>query len=105
MQDKKENCSLRKQELFFIQLGSTVNELKESIQFNGGHIPELNLEKKKLQKDVYELQKQLLYMETYSMRENVKFVGLLEEQVDNMSGGDEDHNGAQAQIEDTKGIV
>ena len=39
------------------------------------------------------------------MRENVKFVGLLEEQVDNMSGGDEDHNGAQAQIEDTKGIV
>ena len=44
-------------------------------------------------------------METYSRRENVKFVGLLEEQVDNMNGGDEDHNSAQAQIEDTRGII
>ena len=44
-------------------------------------------------------------METYSRRENVKFVGQPEEQVDNMNGGDEDHNGAQAQIEDTRGII
>ena len=44
-------------------------------------------------------------METYSRRENVKFVGLLEEQVDNMNGGDEDPNGAQAQIENTRGII
>ena len=103
--DKKENSSLRKQELFFIQLGSTINELKESIQFNEEHISDLKLENKKLQQDVCELQKQLLYMETYSRRENAKFVGLLEEQVDNICGGDEDHNGAQAQIEDTRGIV
>ena len=103
--DKKENSSLRKQELFFIQLGSTINELKESIQFNEEHISDLKLENKKLQQDVCELQKQLLYKETYSRRENAKFVGLLEEQVDNISGGDEDHNGAQAQIEDTRGIV
>ena len=41
---------------------------------------------------------QYLYMETYSTRENVKFVGLLEKQVDNMNGGDEDHKGAQEQI-------
>ena len=44
-------------------------------------------------------------METYSRWENVKFVGLLEEQSDNMNGGDEDHNGAQAQIEVTRGII
>ena len=44
-------------------------------------------------------------METYSRRENVKFVGLLDEQVNNMNGGDEDHNAAQAQIEDTRGII
>ena len=44
-------------------------------------------------------------METYSRRENVKFAGLLEEQVDNMNGGDEDHNSAKAQIEDTRGII
>ena len=44
-------------------------------------------------------------METYSRRENVKFVRLLEEQVDNMNGGDEDHNSVQAQIQDTRGII
>ena len=87
------------------QLGSTVNELEESIQFNEEDISDLKLENQKLQQDVCELQKQLLYMETYSRRENVKFVGLLEEQVDNMNGGDEDHNSAQAKIEDTRGII
>ena len=81
------------------QLGSTVNELKESIQFTDEDISDLKFANKKLQQDVCELQKQLLYMETYSRRENVKFVGLLEEQVD------EDHNGARAKLEDTRGIV
>ena len=87
------------------QLGSTVNKLKESIQFNEEDISALKLENKKLQQDVCKLQKQLLYMETYSRMENVKFVRLLEEQVDNMNGGDEDHNSVQAQIEDTRGII
>ena len=60
------------------QLGSTVNQLKESVQFNEEDISDLKLENlKQLQQDVCELQKQLLYMETYSRRENVKFVGLL----------------------------
>ena len=57
------------------QLGSTVNKLKESIQFNEEDISCLKPENG-LQQDVCELQKQLLYMETYSRRENVKFVGL-----------------------------
>ena len=60
------------------QLGSTVNELKESVQFNEEDISDLKLENlKRLQQDVWGLQKQLLYMKTYSRRENVKFVGLL----------------------------
>ena len=87
------------------QLDSTVNELEESIQFTDEDISDLKFANKKLQQDVCELQKQLLYMETYSRRENVKFVGLLEEQVDNMNGGDEDHNGARAKLEDTRGII
>ena len=45
------------------QFGSTVNELKQSIQFNED-ISALKLENKKLQQDVCKLQKQLLYMET-----------------------------------------
>ena len=68
------------------QLGSTINELKESIQFNEEDITGLKLDNKNLQQDVCELQKQFLYMEPYSRRENVKFVGLLEKQVDNMNG-------------------
>ena len=60
------------------QLGSTVNELKESVQFNEEDISDLKLENlKRLQQDVWGLQKQLLYMKTYSRRENVKFVRLL----------------------------
>ena len=74
-------------------------------KFNEEDISDSKLENKKIQQDVCELQKQLLYMETYSRRENVKFAGLLEEQVDNMNGGDEDHNSAKAQIEDTRGII
>ena len=82
----------------FKQLGSTVSELKENVQFNEENISDLKLENQKLQQDVCELQKQLLYKETYSRSENVNFVGLLEEQVDHM-------NGAQAKIEDTRGII
>ena len=60
------------------QLGSTVNELKEeSVQFNEEDVSDLKLENKRLQQDDCELQKQLLYMETHSRRENVKIVGLL----------------------------
>ena len=68
------------------QLGSTINELKESIQFNEEDITGLKLDNKKLQQDVCELQKQFLYIKTHLRRENVKFVGLLEKQVDNMNG-------------------
>ena len=68
------------------QLGSTINVLKESIQFNEEDITGLKLDNKKLQQDVCELQKQFLYIKTYSRRENVKFVALLEKQVDNMNG-------------------
>ena len=32
-------------------------------------------------------------------------MGLLEEQVDNMNVDDEDDNGAQAKLEDTRGII
>ena len=44
-------------------------------------------------------------METYSRTENVQFVELLEEQFVKMKGGEEGHNGAQAQIVDTREIV
>ena len=81
------------------QFGSTVSELKESIQFTDEDISDLKFANKKLQQDFSEPQKQLLYMETHSRRENVKFVGLLDEQVD------EDHNGERAKLEDTRGMV
>ena len=87
----EENVSRLDQEVVYLktkskQLGSTINELKDSIQFNEEDITGLKLDNKKLQQDVCELQKQFLYIKTYSRRENVKFVGLLEKQVDNMNG-------------------
>jgi len=44
-------------------------------------------------------------MGTCSRRENVQFAELLEEQFVKMKGGEEGHNGAQAQIVDTTEIV
>ncbi|XP_068675386.1 myosin heavy chain, muscle-like [Montipora foliosa] len=87
------------------QLGSTVNEFKESIQLTDEDISDLKFANKKLQQDVCKIQKQLLYMETYSRRKNVKFVGLLQEQVDNINGSDEDYNDARAKLEDTRAII
>ena len=79
--------------------------MKESVQFNEEDISNLKLENR-LQQDVCELQKQRLYMETYSRRENVKFVGYsVEEHVDNMNDGEENHNCAQSQIEVTGEIA
>ena len=50
-------------------------KLKESVEFNDGDISDFENEIVR----AFELRKQILYMETYSRRENIKFVGLPEE--------------------------
>ena len=52
------------------------SELEESIQFNEDDISDLKKESKESKFEINDLRKQLLYLETYSRRENVKFFGI-----------------------------
>ena len=52
------------------------SELEESIQFNEDDISDLKKESKESKFEINDLRKQLLYLETYSKRENVKFFGI-----------------------------
>ena len=62
------------------ELDKSFKTLEESVNFNEDDISDLKQRTKANEHDVMELQKQLLYMETYSRRENVKFLGIKEEE-------------------------
>jgi len=49
---------------------------KKSIQFNEDNISDLKKESKESKFEIYDLHKRLLYLETYSRRENIKFFGI-----------------------------
>ena len=55
------------------------SELEESIQFIEDNISDLKKESKESKFEINDLRKQLLYLETYSRGENVKFFGIDEE--------------------------
>ena len=50
--------------------------MEESIQFNEDDLSDLKKESKESKFEINGLRKQLLYLETYSRRENVKFFGI-----------------------------
>ena len=52
------------------------SELEESIQFNEDDISDLKKKSKESKSEINDLRKQLLYLETYSRREKVKFFGI-----------------------------
>ena len=52
------------------------SKLEESIQFNEDDISDLKKESKESKFEINDLRKQVLYLETYSIRENVKFFGI-----------------------------
>ena len=55
-----------------------VNELEEGARFNETELSDIKRDTKKAQFDTEELRKQLLYLEAYSRRENLKFAGIPE---------------------------
>ena len=55
-----------------------MEELEEGFQYNEDDVCDLQRDNKKLEHEVNDLKKQLLYMETYSRRENLKFFGVPE---------------------------
>ena len=56
-----------------------MSALEGSIQFNEDDISDLKKESKESKFEINDLRKQLLYLETYSRRENIKFFGIDEE--------------------------
>ena len=61
------------------ELEKKVTDLEESVKFNEEDISELRIDTKKNEVEIEEVRKQVLYLETYSRRENIKFVGIAEE--------------------------
>ena len=55
-----------------------VNELEEGARFNDLELSDVKRDSKKAQFDTEELRKQLLYLEAYSRRENLKFARIPE---------------------------
>ena len=55
-----------------------VNELEEGARFNETELSDIKRDTRKAQFDTEELRKQLLYLEAYSRRENLKFAGIPE---------------------------
>ena len=70
------------------KLDKSVKELEESVNFNDEDISDVKRDTKKAEYEIKELKKQILYMETYSRRENVKFVGI-PENVEPFNSGNE----------------
>ena len=60
------------------KLDKSVKENEESVNFNDEVISDVKRDTKKAENEIKQLKKQILYMETYSRRENVKFVGIPE---------------------------
>ena len=65
-----------------------VNELEEGARFNQTELSDIKRDTRKAQFDTEELRKQLLYLEAYSRRENLKFAGIPE----NVSEGQQMEN-------------
>ena len=55
------------------KLEKNMEELEEGFQYNEDNVHDLQHDNKKLELEINDLKKQLLYMETYSRRENLKF--------------------------------
>lgn len=56
----------------------SVSKLKESVNFNPGDIVNLKRDLLDLKSENENLKKQLLYSKSYSRRENLKFIGIVE---------------------------
>ena len=77
--------------------------LKENLEFIEDDISDLKQESKEAKHEVLQLKKQILYMKTYSRRENVNFFDLPEEP-STSNGGERMQDGAQLPAEDSEKV-
>ena len=82
------------------ELEKKVTDLEESVKFNEEDISELRIDTKKNEVEIEEVRKQVLYLETYSRKENIKFVGIAEK-IKNTQDADR----LSQQTENTKEVI
>ena len=83
------------------KLEKNMEELGDGFQYNEDDVRDLQHDNKKLEHEVNDLKKQLLYMETYSRRENLKFFGIPENTECTMEEGSQQG----VTIEDTRDVM
>ena len=86
------------------ETNEAVKVLKENVEFNEEDISDLKRDSKAVQHEVLELKKQILYMETYSRRENAKFFGL-PEGPSTSNGEERMQDGIELPAEDSKEVI
>ena len=79
-------------------MDKTVDEIEKGVKFNEGELVDVKRDVKKVEFDTEDLKMQLLYLEAYSRRENLKFTCIPERLPEN-------HGGLGQQIENTKDLV
>ena len=67
-------------------MDETVDEIEKGVKFNEGELVDVKRDVKKVEFDTEDLKKQLLYLEAYSRRENLKFAGIPERLSENHDG-------------------
>ena len=83
----------------------SVNKLEQSVDFNASDIADLKHDQLKLQFENENLKKQLLYSESYSRRENLKFIGIVENTTDSTNNRNAAKASDSLQSDNTKDVL
>ena len=89
------------------KLEKKVEEFEECLQYNEDDMSDIKRDNRKLENEVSELKKQLMNMETYSRRENLKFFGLPEssDALDNSNDMEEESSRQSGTSENTREVL
>ena len=82
-----------------------MNKLEQSVDFNASDIAELKRDQLELKIENENLKKQLLYSDSYSRRENLKFIGIVENTSDSANNQNAAKSSDSLQSEDTKDVL
>ena len=83
----------------------SVNKLEQSVEFNVSDIADLKRDQLELKFVNEDLKKQLLYSESYSRRENLKFIGIVESSSDSTDNQNAAKSSDSLQSENTKDVL
>ena len=83
----------------------SVNKLEQSVEFNASDIADLKRDQLELKFENENLKKQLLYSESYSRRENLKFIGIVENTSDSTDNQNAAKSSDSLHSENTKDVL